>query len=487
MSLTPAAFNPADKAAGITLSSSDRTWESTSGVEGAVRSAYKASTGKWYVEFAVSDDDSSFGVVSASHPLNKIPGRSAESVGFANSGVYINSTNQIPGTPFGQVGNTGMVLDLDAAPRTVRFIRGAITTQTYSIPWGGDVYIAGGVPDAYWANAATLNAGNASFSYTVPAGHIAGFGAVVVLASCYAAAPTPLGTPATLAASIRQAWGSAASPLGAPAILAASGENFFARAAAATPLGTPLALARAVGAAQVATAGPLGAGAALGQLVAVARAMAVGPLGAPVVMARTPKVQAVLYATGHLGTSHGTTAAELGYDAVLRPPGTRGTRYGFQAIVYTPVTLTVTVRQESSSGAVTRHGTPIATGATSLQATGAAPSTQHGTPNAMTVLRAAGHLAANHGTPGAGNVLRPAGRCGTNHGAVRITSTLHAVGHLATRRGTPTSTASTILMAHGHTDTQYGTPRVGTLTLRACFTAPGVRHGRPRIDRGATC
>jgi hypothetical protein len=104
----------------------------------------------------------------------------------------------------------------------------------------------------------------------------------------HASAPTPLGAPAALAASIRQAWAYAASPLGAPAILAASGENFFARAAAATPLGTPLALTRAVGAARVATAGPLGAGAALGQLVAVARAAASGPLGAASVVARIP-------------------------------------------------------------------------------------------------------------------------------------------------------------------------------------------------------
>jgi hypothetical protein len=120
--------------------------------------------------------------------------------------------------------------------------------------------------------------------------------------SAYAAAPTPFGAPATLAASIRQAWAYAASPLGAPAILAASGETFFARAAAATPLGAPHALARAVGAARVATAGPLGAGAALGQLVAVARAAASGPLGAASVVARIP-ILATASAPSVLGQS----------------------------------------------------------------------------------------------------------------------------------------------------------------------------------------
>lgn len=139
-----------------------------------------------------------------------------------------------------------------------------------------------------------------------------------------------------------------------------------------------------------------------------------------------PKVVAVLHAQEHLTTQHGTPAAQLGYDVVLRPSGDRGTRHGNPMLVYTPVTAGVTVLQASSSGIVTKHGTPTAKGTVSLQAIGQPPATQHGTPAAIAVLRASGHLATAHGTPKAAVVAGATGHCGTRHGvgkAVAVSAT----------------------------------------------------------------
>lgn len=202
----------------------------------------------------------------------------------------------------------------------------------------------------------------------------------------------------------------------------------------------------------------------------------------------TPKVVAVLHAQGHLTTQHGTAAAKLGYDMVLRPSGTRGTHHGNPMLVYTPVTAGVTVLQAASSGVVTRHGTATVTSARTLHAVGAVPNTQHGTPTVVVVLQAHGHLATQHGTPSGASVLRPAGHCGTAHGAPRVTSVLRAAGHSGTRHGAPSAKAAvTLLVAHGHVGTQHGTPRVGAMTLRAFSTPPSTRHGRALVNLGATC
>ena len=175
---TPTVFSPTDKSPGIMLSGSGTTWSATSGVQGTIRSVAKANSGKWYVEFSTSDEDTIIGIASRGHGLDKSLGSVYGGVGFSSYQVYISGNNQEK-PPFSAVGLTGMVLDLDSSPRTVRFIRGASSTQTLQIPWAGDVYVAGGVPDYFWSNEATLNAGQSAFANAVPSGHIAGFGDLV--------------------------------------------------------------------------------------------------------------------------------------------------------------------------------------------------------------------------------------------------------------------------------------------------------------------
>ena len=62
-----------------------------------------------------------------------------------------------------------------------------------------------------------------------------------------------------------------------------------------------------------------------------------------------PTVTVILHAGGHLATRHGNTVVELGYDAVLRPTGARGTRHGVPTIAHAPVTIGTVVLQAASS------------------------------------------------------------------------------------------------------------------------------------------
>jgi hypothetical protein len=365
------------------------------------------------------------------------------------------------------------------------------------------------------------------------------------LPQAYAAAPTPLGAPATLAASIRQAWAYAASPLGAPAILTASGETFFARAAAATPLGTPLALTRAVGAARVATAGPLGAGAALGQLVAVARAMAVGPLGAPVVMARTtvyaqasapsplgdPVVKAnlpsvLLQAQGFNSTAFGTPS----FATRLQAAGFNSTAFGVPS---SPVPQTVVASGFSKTSfgwpfgfqyiqpkinqvvsasplATTQFGLPSAFIDVTVQAAGST-SGQFGTPTTKLGLGAQAIApATSWGAPLLLLSMRAQGFGGTSFGVPHAVMVQHAAStYRATRWGLPTCTRSNTYLARSIASTsrfgrptarkinayqassitstgQFGTPACA-LRYRALGIHGVARFGKPLLIRSAAC
>jgi hypothetical protein len=363
--------------------------------------------------------------------------------------------------------------------------------------------------------------------------------------SAYAAAPTPLGAPATLAASIRQAWIYAASPLGAPAILAARGETFFARAAAATPLGAPLALARAVGAARVATAGPLGAGAALGQLVAVARAAASGPLGAPASLARTmvyaqasvpsplgdPAVRAnqphvFARAQGFNSTAFGTTS----FATRLQAAGFNSTAFGVPS---SPVPQTVVASGFSktyfgwafgfqyiqpkinhvvsaSPLATTQFGLPSsfidvtvqATGSTSgqfgaptakiwLGAQAVAPATSWGVPSLLLSMRAQGFRSTSFGVPHAAMVLHAASTYRSTRWGVPTclrsnTYLARSIGGIS-RFGRPTARKINAYQASSTAPSgQIGMPSCA-MSYRALGMHGGGRFGKPLLIRNAGC
>jgi len=361
----------------------------------------------------------------------------------------------------------------------------------------------------------------------------------------HASAPTPLGAPAALAASIRQAWAYAASPLGAPAILAASGETFFARAAAATPLGAPHALARAVGAARVATAGPLGAGAALGQLVAVARAAASGPLGAPAAMART-----MVYARASAQSPLGDPAVRANQPHVFaRAQGFNSTAFGtpsfatrlqaagFNSTAFGVPSSPVPQTAAASGFSKTYFGWPL--GFQYIQpkinqVVSASPlaTTQFGLPSAFidVTVQAAGSTSGQFGTPttklglGAQAIapatswgapllllsMRAQGFGGTSFGVPHAVMVQHAAStYRATRWGLPTCTRSNTYLARSIASTsrfgrptarkinayqassitstgQFGTPACA-LRYRALGIHGVARFGKPLLIRSAAC
>ena len=308
--------------------------------------------------------------------------------------------------------------------------------------------------------------------------------------------PTAIPTEAwPTSAPLSQAYAAAPTPLGAQAILAASGENFFARAAAATPLGTPLALARAVSTARVATAGPLGAGAALGQLVAVARAAASGPLGAPASLART-----MVYAQASVPSPLGDPAVRATQPHVFaRAQGFNSTAFGSPSFA---------TRLQAAGFSSTAFGTPsspvpqtvVASGFSKTyfgwpfgfqyiqpkidQVVSASPlaTTQFGLPSAFmdVTVQAAGSTSGQFGTPttkiGLGaQAIAPA----TSWGAPLLLLSMRAQGFGRTSFGVPHA-AMVQHAASTYRATRWGIPicvRSNTYLARSIASTP--RFGRP--------
>ena len=344
---------------------------------------------------------------------------------------------------------------------------------------------------------------------------------------------------------VKSAYAATPTPLGTPAVLAASGEAFFVRAAAATPLGTPLALARAVGAARVATAGPLGAGAALGQLVAVARAAASSPLGAPASLARTR-----VYAQASVQSPLGDPAVRANQPHVFaRAQGFNSTAFGAPSFA---------TRLQAAGFSSTAFGTPsspvpqtvVASGFSKTyfgwpfgfqyiqpkidQVVSASPlaTTQFGLPSAFTdvTVQAAGSTSGQFGTPntkiGLGaQAIAPATSWGapllllsmraqwfggTSFGVPHAAMVQHAAStYRATRWGIPTCVRSNTYLARSIASTpRFGRPTArkinayqassmapsGLFGTPACalrYRALGIhgvaRFGKPLLIRSAAC
>lgn len=148
---------------------------STNGARGFVRSQYKVTTGKWYAEIQrVSNTDSNPGIVSASESVANYVGQTSQSIGMGAGTVYRNGS----AVATSAIGLGWIGIAVDATAREVRFFNGSSTTGAVSIPWSGDIYLAGG-NDVGGAANMVLNAGQSAFAWTVPSGFTAGFGQVL--------------------------------------------------------------------------------------------------------------------------------------------------------------------------------------------------------------------------------------------------------------------------------------------------------------------
>ncbi|MFA9288004.1 hypothetical protein ACCQ08_24720 [Comamonas sp. SY3] len=177
-STTPMVWSETRKSSRVNLDASLRTASSSSGGYSSVLSSAAANSGKWYVEVTAPDGYGMPGLASANHPVETgYPGNNSQSMGLYYSELYIaNAVTSI--SPISSSGTVGMMIDLDS--RVLRYTNGVATSAPFNIPWSGPVYLATGNGSSGQPFNSKLNPGQDPFSYAVPPGYTAGFGALRV-------------------------------------------------------------------------------------------------------------------------------------------------------------------------------------------------------------------------------------------------------------------------------------------------------------------
>jgi|GEM_PF-6229583 len=188
---TPATWDPDNKHADLTLSNGNRTFSGTGGWKTAIANMGKSS-GKWYWEITSSTYRQAIGVVPATFSTSQYPGQVSGSWGcyiyvynngqVRNEGTLVNLYLQDIDSP----AVVGVALDLDNGKIWYRenagwgFISGvrgnpaAGTNPAGTFTVSNDLYpaVAGGNVSGYNV---TINAGQESFTYSVPTGFSSGF------------------------------------------------------------------------------------------------------------------------------------------------------------------------------------------------------------------------------------------------------------------------------------------------------------------------
>ena len=175
MVVTPTTWNPADKAAGATLSNGNLTVVGTES-NGAARSVFGASSGKWYWEYTSTGDRYPLcGVARATATISDYPGADSDGWGWYSQGpTKHNGSVAAYGSTWtsGQV--VGVAMDLDNG--TLEFFKGGVSMGVAFTNLSGTIYaMTGGDTNGGTSNT-TANFGATAFSYTPPAGFQAGFG-----------------------------------------------------------------------------------------------------------------------------------------------------------------------------------------------------------------------------------------------------------------------------------------------------------------------
>ena len=165
---TPATWDPLKKGDGVTLSNANKTATSTSY---SVLSTVGVDGGKWYMEYTYASGSDQFaGLANELFLTDGVPGASANSIALLRSSgeIYVNGTSV---ATFATGGTTiSMLIDADA--NKLQFRRNGVDV-------GPEITLSGSVFYAVFGNTGkcTLNCGATAFTYTVPAGYFAGFGA----------------------------------------------------------------------------------------------------------------------------------------------------------------------------------------------------------------------------------------------------------------------------------------------------------------------
>ena len=458
MAVTPTTWNPSDKDSTVTLSGGNKSASSTGG---AVRSIFGATSGKYYWEISIpSSDASCVGIGTSSVDLTGSP---AAADAFAWLFWQYNGSIRNNGTTlydhYAAASKVGILLD--ATAKTVKFqLDGVDVGSSYSIT-GSEFFAVFGDYGAI-----TANFGASAFTYPVPSGYEAGFGA-----------PAP-------AAQTAYPQGSSVFAFGAPTAIYGPNRT-----------------------AQVIGAGLLSSGTATAiqseDVTVYPQGNSISAFGTPSVI-RGPNRTA--QAVGGIAFSSGVHHAQLGYPASVTPLGVSVFSAGTpEALPYAAKILPVPGASVFRSGqpmaiadpiatayttvvavgvSVFSTGTPTSASAAAVQVAGASVF-KSGTATASPVANAVGSSVFRAGTPVAAQTARPVGVSVFSAGTPSVTMLAFPLGVSVFRAGTPRTGAAGSVTASGVSTFSAGTPRTS-----ACVHARGsslFRSGRPSIDRGATC
>lgn len=177
-------WNPADKAAEITLSNGDLTATATASMDSAVRATTGKASGKWYWEVTVGspaqgDIHIGIGTILASVAYNNYVGEDVYGYGyrFDNGNIY----NDFGGTAYGNayIADDIISVALDMDNGKVFFAINGVW-QNSGDPVAGTGEAVSGLSDTFFpmasiptgGNYLTANFGASAFSYSVPSGFI---------------------------------------------------------------------------------------------------------------------------------------------------------------------------------------------------------------------------------------------------------------------------------------------------------------------------
>lgn len=171
-------FNPADKAAEITLSNGDLDAEITSSPGGyrGVRSVGSRTTGKYHFEIEADAGSTgsahyAIGIANASADLNNYAGSSAHSIGWFGSGSVWHNASSV-GTPGGFANGDILEIEVDLDNDTIKF------RNNNSEAWSADFDISGisGPKFIFWESnqlnhkIINLNTGSVAFDGAMSSG-----------------------------------------------------------------------------------------------------------------------------------------------------------------------------------------------------------------------------------------------------------------------------------------------------------------------------
>lgn len=171
----PTAFDPAHKSALVALSPDGRMMTRAGVAAGgaSTRTIGKNSTGKWHAEFVrTSIADWMFGPCGSTTTTAQFPGETSNGVGLYRGDVYVN--NAVVESVAGLNAAGTFAVELDLVARTVRIFNASATSSTISLPFSGDVYLAGWCGIGY-TGGLKINTGQEAFSLAVSSGFTPGF------------------------------------------------------------------------------------------------------------------------------------------------------------------------------------------------------------------------------------------------------------------------------------------------------------------------